>query len=68
MIEVKVFRVKLNAGGYDRWGKYFGVLHHYPVFGADIDDGVYEKREYIRASSYQEAREHYKRLGMKVVR
>ena len=68
MTEVKVFRVKLDAGGYDRWGKYFGNLRHYPVFGADIDDGACEKREYIRASSYQEAREHYKRLGMKVGR
>ena len=68
MTSAKVFRVKLDAGGYDRWGKYFGKLPNYPVFGADIVNGAYERREYIRASSYQEAREHYKGLGMKVAR
>lgn len=68
MITAKVSRVGLDSGGYDRYGKYFGVMSGYPVFSADIDDGDWVKREYIRAHSYQEARQHYKRLGMKVER
>lgn len=68
MVTAKVSRIKLDSGGYDRHGKYYGNLRHYPVFAADIDDGEWVKREYIRASSYQEARSHFKKLGMKVER
>ena len=64
---VKVSRVRLDGQGYDKGGRYFGTgprLYHYEVEQPhlNIDSG------YMRASSYQEARNHFKRNGYKVLR
>jgi hypothetical protein len=63
---VKIRRVKLDSGGYDPFGRYFGV--GYPLFSVDIDNGIDERREYIRATSYQEARNRHKGPGVTVYR
>jgi len=64
---VKVSRVRLDAQGYTRSGRYFGVgphLFHFEVEQPhlNIDSG------YMRAASYQEARAEFKRKGYKVLR
>lgn len=63
MITIKVSRVKLDNGGYDSGGKYFGNLRGLNLYCADLDDGNWIRREYIRAPGYQEARNHFKSFG-----
>ena len=64
---VKVSRVRLDRQGYDRGGRYFGVgpsLYHY-----EVDEPYFNYDSgYMRASSYQEARNHFKSKGYKVLR
>ncbi len=64
---VKVSRVRLDGQGYDRGGRYFGVgprLFHFEVEQAYYND----ESGYMRAHSYQEARNHFKSKGYKVLR
>jgi len=64
---VKVSRVRLDAQGYDRGGRYFGTgpsLFHFEVEQPFFND----ESGYMRAHSYQEARAHFKRKGYKALR
>ena len=66
MIEVKVSRVKLDAQGYNKGGRYFGVGGR--LYRAVLDDGLDLRFEYLRAASYQDARSCYKLPGYTVQR
>jgi hypothetical protein len=60
-IEIKVSRVRLDAGGYDKSGCYFGTGAR--LFRAVIDNGADIRTEYIRSADYQSARAHFKSRG-----
>ena len=60
-IEIKVSRVRLDAGGYDKRGQYFGTGGR--LFRAFIDDGTDIRTEYIRSGDYQSARAYFKSRG-----
>lgn len=61
--EIKVSRVRLDRGGYDKSGRYFGRIHGYSLYRADIDDGVNFRTEYIQSEAYQSARAYFKFMG-----
>jgi len=63
---VTIRRVKLDAGGYDKHGGYFG--RGAPVYSVVTDDGETYHGDHVRAVSYRDLADDYRSRGYRVTR
>jgi len=63
---VTIRRVKLDAGGYDKHGGYFGIGG--PLYSVVTDDGETYRGVHVRAASYRALADDYRARGYHVTR